>query len=515
VESGSDKGQADRRVRSIAIIGGGTAGWIAAAALAHTLKDGFTKIHLIESTEISTIGVGEATIPPIRVFNRQLGIDENDFVRKTQATFKLGIEFRHWNRQGNEYFHPFGNFGNVIEKVSFHQYWLRQRQRGDATSLANYSLSAVAAKLGKFARPSQDPQLVLSSLSYAYHFDAALYTAYLRAFAEARGVMRHERKVLDVELRGEDGFIAAVILDGGERLEADFFIDCTGFRGLLIEGALKTGYEDWSHWLPCDRAAAIPCESVTPLTPYTRATAHRAGWQWRIPLQHRIGNGHVYSSKYISDDEAVATLQGNLDGPATAEPKLLKFMTGRRKRLWNKNCVALGLAAGFIEPLESTTIHLMMSGVTQLLAIFPDRDFSPIDAAEYNRLTITEVEQIRDFVILHFHATERSDSDFWNYCRTMEIPDSLRYRMELFRSHGRVTFSERELFIEQNWLAVMTGQNIWPRRHDPLADMLSDAEVEERLRGTRTLIRRTAEGMPTHEQYIAQNCRAAPFVAPP
>lgn len=501
----------DRRIRSIAIVGGGSAGWIAAAALSHTLKDRFTRIVLIESPEIGTIGVGEATIPPIRTFNTLLGIDEDDFVRHTQATFKLGIEFRNWATKGHVYYHPFGTYGTPFEKVAFHHYWLKLRQLGDDTPLADYSLSSTAARLGKFIRPVQDPKLVLSSLSYAFHFDAGLYARYLQEYSHVHGVTRVERKIVDVRLRAEDGFIESLLLDDGETVEADLFIDCSGFRGLLIEGALKTGYHDWTHWLPCDRAVAVPSKSVRGLTPYTRSTAHDAGWQWRIPLQHRTGNGHVYCSNFISDDEATATLMRTLDGRPLAEPRLLRFTTGRRKVFWNKNCVALGLASGFMEPLESTSIHLVISGITQLLAVFPDRQFSAVDIAEYNRILITECEQIRDFITLHYHATARDDTPLWDYCRTMEIPDSLRYRIDLFRSNGRVTFSDRELFVESNWLSVMTGQNIWPRGYDPLADVLAVDEVRHRLERTKALIRQTAEAMPTHEQFIAKNCRAEPL----
>jgi tryptophan halogenase len=495
-------------IERIAIVGGGTAGWMAAALLARVLKDRARTITLVESEEIGTVGVGEATIPPIRSFNGLLGIDEDDFVRKTQATFKLGIEFLNWSAPGHRYIHPFGKYGITIDRVAFHQHWLRLRAAGDATPLQEYSLSACAAYRDKFIRPSEDPRLILSSLSYAFHFDAGLYAAYLRQYAEARGVTRVEGKVLDVELRGEDGFIQALRLEGGRRIEADLFIDCSGFRGLLIEQALKTGYEDYTHWLPCDRAVAVPSESVAPLTPYTRSTAHAAGWQWRIPLQHRIGNGHVYCSRYVSDDEATATLLANLDGKPLAEPRLLRFTTGRRRQFWNRNCIALGLAAGFLEPLESTSIHLIQSGITQLAAIFPDMTFDPNDAAEYNRLQLEEFDRVRDFIILHYKSTTRDDAPLWRQCRDMAIPPGLAYRMSLFASSGRVAFEERELFIESNWLSVMLGQGIMPARHDPLADLVPLEETRRRLQELKALIRGTAAAMPSHTVFIASNCRA-------
>jgi tryptophan halogenase len=495
------------RVRDIAIVGGGTAGWMAAAILARRLTRGFGAINVVESADIGIVGVGEATIPPIRLFNNALGVDEDEFLRKTRGTIKLGIEFRNWSKPGREYFHPFGAHGTRLEQVSLHQDWLKLRPMGDTSSFEEYSLNTVAARLGRVSAVDPRDDALSSVFAYAFHFDAALYAGYLRGYAEARGVERIEGKVVDVELRAEDGFIRALRLEDGRRLEADLFIDCSGFRGLLIEQALKTGYEDWTHWLPCDRAVAVPCESAGALTPYTRSTARAAGWQWRIPLQHRIGNGYVYCSRFIGDDEAAATLLENLDGKAQAEPRFLRFTTGRRKKFWNKNCIALGLASGFLEPLESTSIHLIQKGLTHLLNLFPNRECAPAVADEFNRLAINEYERIRDFIILHYKANAREDAPLWKYCRSMDVPDTLAYKIEQFMNSGRVVKYGSDLFASPNWIAVFMGQEIWPERYDTLVDQRDVASVRANLEHVRATIRGAAENAPPHEDYIARHCR--------
>jgi tryptophan halogenase len=489
-------------VQGIAILGGGTAGWMAAAILARRLGIACGAIRVIESPEIGIIGVGEATIPPIRLFNQALGIDEQEFLQQTQGTIKLGIEFRDWSRLGHDYFHPFGSHGTHVEQISLHQEWLKFRSLGQPQSFEEYSLNTVAARLGRVPALEANDDALSPVFAYAYHFDAALYAEYLRGYAQARGVVRLQRKVTEVELRGEDGFIRALHLDDGERIEADLFIDCSGFRGLLIEGALKTGYEDWTAWLPCDRAVAVPCESAGALTPYTRATARAAGWQWRIPLQHRIGNGYVYCSRFLSDDEATATLLANLDGAARGAPRLLRFTTGRRKKFWNKNCIALGLASGFLEPLESTSIHLIQRGLTHLLNLFPDRTCAPLLADEFNRLAINEYERIRDFLILHYKANARDDAPLWRYCRAMDIPDTLAYKIRQFRNSGRVVKYGGDLFATPNWVAVLLGQEIAPEHYDPLVDQRDGAQVCANLQMIRAAIRRRAQSAPRHEEYL-------------
>ncbi|HOY23027.1 MAG TPA: tryptophan 7-halogenase [Cellvibrio sp.] len=499
----------DNRIKNVVIVGGGTSGWMAAAGLAKVLKkNNFCNVRLIESEDIGTVGVGEATIPQIQLFNKFLDLDEDEFVRKTQGTFKLGIQFVNWHTIGEKYIHAFGDVGKDIESIQFYHYWLKMSQKGKAGDLGDYTISGVASDKGKFMRPIDAGNSPLSNIAYAFHFDAGLYARFLREYAEQRGVIRTEGLVVNTELNPITGFIDAIVLESGERIEADLFVDCSGFRGLLIEQALQTGYEDWTHWLPCDRAWAVPCESAAKLTPYTRSTAHSAGWQWRIPLQHRIGNGHVFSSKFMSEDEARTILLNNLDGKPLAEPRMLKFVTGKRKQFWNKNCVAIGLASGFMEPLESTSIHLVQAAIARLLNFFPNKNFDQEDIDEFNRQSHFEFDRIRDFLILHYHATERTDSDFWNYCRTMSIPDSLTQKIEQFKKNGRIFRTNNEMFNDLSWLEVMHGQGIRPNAYHPLVDVLSEEEIERRLVSVKSVIDRSVEVMPTHEEFIAEHCPA-------
>jgi tryptophan halogenase len=499
----------DQRIRKIVIVGGGTAGWMAGTAFAKLLDNGYTKITVIESDKIGTIGVGEATIPPITSFNAILGIQEADFMRATQGTFKLGIEFRDWGSLGKTYYHPFGDCGRDIRGVSFHQLYMRERLKRSMPDIGEYSLNAVMAKNGRFGRPDRMATFP-GDLVYAYHFDAGLYANFLRAYAEARGVERIEGEIVDSTLRGADGFVESVTLDGGKVVEGDLFIDCSGFRGLLIEEKLKTGYESWTQWLPCDRAIAVPTANVSPaLNPATRSTARSAGWQWHIPLQHRTGNGMVYSSSHMADDEAERLLLDNLEGPPLAPPRRLSFTTGRRRLTWNRNVVALGLSSGFIEPLESTSIHLVQSGIAKLLTLFPDKNFNPIERNEFNRITQLQIEDIRDFVVLHYKATHRTDSEFWKMCQAMSLPDSLNNKIEMFRSKGRSFRDGFELFALPSWVAVMFGQDIWPQGYDPMADTLDEAQVNTAMEELRSSYDRAARALPSHAQFIAQHCAAA------
>ncbi|HEX7916753.1 tryptophan halogenase family protein [Rudaea sp.] len=500
----------DHRITRVVVVGGGSAGWMTAAALS-TYLDKAVSVRLIESEEIGIVGVGESTVPYMKTFNSQvLGIPEADFVARTQGTFKLGIQFNDWGRIGDSYVHGFGTIGHSLGPLPFHQFWLKLFLSGRAADIGAYSLPTAAAPLGKFMiSPADAPAgSPLADIAYGYQFDAGLYARYLRSLAELRGTKRTEGKIVEVAQRSDDGFIEAVVMENGERIEGDLFIDCSGFRGLLIEQTLKTGYEDWSQWLPCDRAMAVACESAGPLTPYTRVTARAAGWQWRIPLQHRVGNGYVYSSRHLSDDEAAATLLANLDGRALAEPRPLRFTPGRRRKFWNKNVVALGLAGGFMEPLESTSIYLVQSGIQRLLTLFPDRDFEPMLADRFNRDSTFEHERIRDFLVLHYSATERDDTPFWNLCRTMAIPDTLRGTVDMFRVDGRYLRNGEDFFALPSWVQVMLGQRIVPRGYHPIVDRMPENELLEFVERVRRVVANCADAMPAHEDFIDKFCKA-------
>jgi tryptophan 7-halogenase len=494
-------------IKTIVIVGGGTAGWMTATALSTVLRGRYT-IRLVESDEIGIVGVGEATIPMISIFNKIAGIDENDFIRNTNGTFKLGIEFVNWGRLGDRYMHGFGKIGQDLWTVRFDQYWHKMHQTRKVDDLAPYSITRMASRVNKFMPASNEYEnSPLNDIRHAYQFDANLYAKYLSKLAQQRGVQRTEGKISRATQREGDGHIDAVVLESGERIEGDLFIDCSGFRGLLIEQTLKTGYEDWTHWLPCDRALAVPCESSPKLLPYTRATAHKAGWQWRIPLQHRIGNGHVYCCRHTSDDEATATLLSNLDGKPLADPRPIRFVTGRRKKAWNKNVIAIGLSSGFMEPLESTSIHMIQSSIQRLIDYFPDQAFSETDVDEFNRQSKYEYESIRDFIILHYKLNQR-DEPFWKECANMAIPDTLKHKMDLYQSRGRLIRIDNELFTEDSWLQVLQGQNMFPDTYHPLVDLQDEKSVAEYLESVREVISKCVDVMPTHEQYIAKNCMA-------
>jgi tryptophan halogenase len=495
-------------LRSIVIVGGGSAGWMTAAALSSLLDPRDVTITLVESDAIGTVGVGEATIPDILAFNRMLGVNEAEFMAATQATFKLGIEFVDWGRLGDRYVHPFGQHGVDMQGIDFHQYWLRARAEGDAHPIEAYSLCAVAAQAGRFALPDPNPRSVLSQLRHAYHFDATLYARFLRRYAEARGVQRVEGIVGGVRLHGETGDVAGLDLADGRAIDGDFFFDCTGFRALLSGETLGSGFVDWSQWLPCDTALAVPSEHAGQPAPYTRSTARTAGWQWRIPTQRRVGNGHIFSSAFMGEDEATATLLANLDGKPLADPRRIRFKAGCRDRFWQGNCIAIGLAAGFLEPLESTSIYLIQEGISRFISLFPRGDIPDIVRTEYNRHMRTEFEQVRDFIILHYAATARDDSPFWDYCRNMALPDTLTHKIDLFRAGGRVFRYNDELFTRPSWVAVMLGQGIVPDACDPIVATLPADDVARSLASMRGAMRSAAQQMPTHEQFIARYCPA-------
>ena len=497
----------DNQIERVVIVGGGTAGWIAAAALSK-LMGPTLGVTLVESDDIGTVGVGEATIPQLRRLNAVLEIDENEFVRQTKGTFKLGIEFNNWGARGESYLHTFGDAGINIASLHFHHYWLRHLAEGGTSSLWDYSLHHKAAYAHKFGRMDRVGNTSMTGLSYAFHFDAGLYALYLRGIATGMGVVRQEGKVVEVERNAETGHVEAVLLERGERVAGDLFIDCSGFRGLLIGETMGVGYEDWSHWLPCNSAVAVGSEASQPLLPYTKATAHDAGWQWRIPLQHRTGNGHVFCDDFITETEATDTLLNNLDAPPLGTPKRLRFKTGRRKEFWHKNVVSLGLASGFLEPLESTSIHLIQSNLSRLIELFPTRDFYPSHIAEYNRQVAHEYDLIRDFLILHYHLTRRRDSEFWRYCANMDVPDSVKLKMSLFADTGLLYKDSEDLFRESSWVQVMVGQGMIPARYHARANRLSSEQLTNMLSDIQQIIAKATASLPEHQAFIGSNCAA-------
>ena len=490
-------------IRKVVIVGGGTAGWMAAAAVSEFFK-GLLEVELVESDEIGIVGVGEATIPPLVTYLRLLDIKEQDFMAATQATFKLGIAFENWRNVNEDYIHSFGTTGRDHWSAGFQHFWLRDRLRGSEADYGDYCLELKAAEANRFSH------LPKQGLNYAFHIDATLFAKFLRGFSEPLGVRRVEGRIMLVDTDPENGEVTSLRLDSGQLIEGDLFIDCTGFRGMLVEETLHTGYEDWSHWLPCNSAVAMQTESTSEAIPYTRAIAHEAGWQWRIPLQHRVGNGLVYCSRYLGDDEATAKLRDNVLGEPVNEPRVLKFRTGRRLKNWNKNVIALGLASGFVEPLESTSIHLIQTGISRLLEYFPRKGFDQVDIDEYNRRCTWEFERIRDFLILHYHANERTDSQFWIDRRELPVPAELHRRMDLFRANGRIHREFDELFTEVAWLQVMLGQGIVPEQYHPVVDVMGKDELNRFLANIKNRVDTTVSQLPIHDAYIEQYCRASP-----
>ena len=488
-------------VKKVVIAGGGTAGWIAAAALVKQLGR-LLDITLIESDEIGTIGVGESTIPTVRTFHSLLGIDEREFMRATQSSFKLGIAFENWSAIGDRYFHSFGLIGKSTWMADFHHFWLQARAEGHAGALGDYCFELQAAEANKFATGDN------AQINYAYHLDATAYARFLRGMSEPDGVKRIEGKITRVEQDSETGFIQALVLDSGQRIDGDLFIDCTGFRGLLIEQTLETGYDDWSQWLPTNSAYAVQTTSTGPAAPYTRAIAHEAGWRWRIPLQHRVGNGLVFCSDFMSDEDARALLLREIDGEPLFDPRLIRYKTGSRRKVWNKNCLALGLSSGFVEPLESTSIHLIMIAVTRLMQSFPFNGFDEAMIDRFNKVSRIELEGVRDFIILHYHLTQREDSAFWIRCGDMDIPESLALRMALFRDNAQAYQAPDELFRIDSWVQVMLGQRLQPRGYHQVARMMPPGQLRQTLADLKANIAGTVAKMPSHQEFLDHYCAA-------
>ncbi len=494
-----------KRIKKVVVVGGGTAGWMSAALMKRVLGDTID-IELVESDDIGIIGVGEATIPPILNFNTVLGLDEAEFLRETKATIKLAIRFENWRVLGERYYHTFGAPGRSQAFCHFHHHWTRAEQAGFTSNLWDYDLNYLCAEANKFAKLQvKDP---VWELPYAYHFDSSLYGQYLRKYSERLGVTRTEGLIQDCELDPENGEILSLSLRSGKRVVGDFFIDCSGGRGLLIKQKLGVEFEDWGHWLPCDRAMAVPSERFTETAPYTRSIAHSAGWQWRIPLQHRNGNGLVFSSQHYSDDEAAEVLLNNLDSKQLADPKIIPFRTGRTKVQWSRNVVAVGLSSGFLEPLESTSIYLIQAAIVRLIHMFPHAGITPALVNEYNRQSKIEFELIRDFIIMHYYLNERNDSDFWRDLQTMAIPERITRKIDLFRSSGTLTQDQFDIFLEPSWLQVMLGQGVKPQDYHPLADLISDAELRQKLKNTHQTKLQPMEQIPGHDEFLRMFCNA-------
>ena len=516
MENDSKNNASDKNIKNIVIVGGGSAGWMTAAALIKVLGKKHFSIKLIESESIGTVSVGEATIPQIRNFNNMLGIDENDFIKHTHGTFKLGIEFVNWTKLNHAYMHPFGPYGSSMGGVHFHHFWLKDNDKINykgvlkpeayEDDLLEYCLEGYAAKQNRFTRPLNIPNTPLTNVNYAFHFDAIRYAKYLRVFSEQLGVVRVAETVEQVITDPENGFIKSVKLSSGDIIEGDLFIDCSGFKGLLIEQTLKSGFDDWSHWLPCNSAATQSSEILEDIKPYTISTAQSCGWQWQIPLQSRIGNGHVYANEHMSDDEAVSILQKNMPSAPLGEPRVLHWRNGRRKKPWIKNCIAIGLSAGFLEPLESTGLQLIQASIERLLSLLPNKEFHQANIDAYNHFANTEIEQIRDFIILHYKLTSRTDSVFWNSCKNMDIPVSLQRKINLYQSSGRIIRESNELFSEISWLSVLNGQGLKPSSYHPLVDVSSDENRIDQMKKMRTIITQCAEEMPLHRDYLKQHC---------
>ena len=497
----------------IVILGGGTAGWMAATALVSLISPTRCRVRLVESEEIGIVGVGEATFPEIKNFNDAIGIDEAEMMRATKAAFKLGIQFVDWGFKGSRYIHPFGVHGPANMDHIFHHRWLRALQLGLKWGIEDFSFAAQAARDCRFELPQTRRSTIDSAYTYAYHFDAGLYAVYLRGLAEQRGVVRTEGKVQDVVQDPETGNIQSLLLESGETVSGDLFIDCSGFRSLLLGKTLGVEWEDWSKWLPCDRAFAVPSERDE-LSPYTRSTAMAAGWRWRIPLQHRTGNGYVFSTSFIDEDEAATSLMRSLDTKALAEPRMLKFQAGRRLVNWEKNCVAVGLAGGFLEPLESTSIYLIQVAIMQLVPLLPGKNVDPRLRDEFNRLIDLQYERIRDFLILHYKLNSREDAEIWRYCAAMDVPESLTRKIELFRHSAVIERYKDGLFPLTSWLSVFIGQGLIPESYSPLADTMPGEKLISHLDGFRAEIQDRVEEMRRHDRFIDLYCAAEPSDVP-